>query len=73
VCCGFLVFSRYVEVAREFLNLIHYIAISNFFTEVFDDVRLENNNAWVSDVSETYIHISDYRPAGCLRRSWTVV
>lgn len=34
MCCGFLLFSRYVEVEREFLNLIHYIAISNFFIEV---------------------------------------
>ena len=71
--CVFLLFSRYVEVEREFLNLIHYIALSNFFIEVFDKVRLEKNNAWVSDVSETYLHTSDYRPAGCLRRSWTVV
>jgi hypothetical protein len=73
VCCGFLLFWRYVEVAREFLNLIHYVAISNFFIEVLDNVRLEKNNAWVSDVSETYLRISDYRPAGCLRRSWALV
>jgi len=73
MCFGFLVFSRYTEVAREFINLIPYIAISNFFEEVLDNVRLESNNAWVSDASETYLHISDYRPAGCLRRSWTFV
>jgi len=64
VCCDFLVFSRYAQVAREFLNLIHYIAISNLFVEVLANIRLENSNAWVSDVSETYLGIVGSNPAG---------
>jgi len=64
VCCDFLVFSRYAKVAREFLNLIHYIAIANLFVEVLANVRLENSNAWVSDVSEIYLGIVGSNPAG---------
>jgi hypothetical protein len=64
VCRDFLVFSRYAEVAREFLNLIHYIAISNLFVGVLANVRLENINAWISAVSETYLGVVVSNPTG---------